>query len=125
MDNKHKRGSERLMAAWHARALTEESVREIASALEQSSATVLGAYVSGGASPTGVTLSLAYEGDDVPQCGNDIMFWLKWHLHHGGAGVRPPRIIINGIPFPDLVRLELDFGHVGPPANADVRTGAS
>jgi hypothetical protein len=114
-----KRGSERLMAAWHARALTEESVKEIAAALEASPATVLGANVIGGANPTGITLSLAYDGDDVPWCGNDILFWLKWHRSHGG-GVRPPRILINGTPFPDLVRVELDFGHVGAPGPADI-----
>jgi hypothetical protein len=114
-----KRGSERLMAAWHARALTEESVKEIAAALEASPATVLGASVIGAANPTGITLSLAYEGDDVPWCGNDILFWLKWHRSHGG-GVRPPRILINGTPFPDLVRVELDFGHVGAPGPADI-----
>ena len=115
-----KRGSERLMAAWHARALTEESVKEIAAALEASPATVLGANVIGGSNPTGITLSLAYDGDDVPWCGNDILFWLKWHRSHGGGGVRPPRILINGIPFPDLVRVELDFGHVGVPGPADL-----
>jgi hypothetical protein len=106
------------MAAWHARGLTEASVREIAAALEESPATVVGAKVVGGASATGVTVSLAYEGDDVPRCGNDILFWLKWHLTHGSVGVHPPRIIINGVPFPDLVRLELDFGNVGNPAVA-------
>jgi hypothetical protein len=42
-----KRGSERLMAAWHARALTDESVKEIAAALEASPATVLGANIGG------------------------------------------------------------------------------
>jgi hypothetical protein len=110
------RGSERLMAAWQARALTEESVREIAEALDGSPATVLGASVIGGAQPTGVTLSLAYEGDDVPRCGNDIQFWLRWLQKNGGGVIRPPRILINGIPFPDLIRIELDFGHVGPSA---------
>jgi len=37
--------------------------------------------------------------------------WLEWHQSHGGTP-RPPRIIINGIPFPDLVRMELELGHV-------------
>jgi hypothetical protein len=118
-----KRGSERLMAAWNTRALTEESVREIAEALEASPATVLGANVVGGANATGMTVSLSYEGDDVPLCGNDILFWLRWHIKNGGGGVHPPRIIINGIPFPDLLRLELDFGHVGQPGLADVGGG--
>ena len=107
-----KRGSEKILAAWQSRALTEESVREIAGAFEKSPATIEGATVVGGENATGLRLSLAYEGDDGPWCGNDILFWLKWHRGHGGV-VRPPRIIINGIPFPDLIRMELDFGHVG------------
>lgn len=106
-----KRGSEKLMAAWKARALTEESVKEIAQALAQSPATVETATVQGGKDATGVRISLSYDGDDVPWCGNDILFWFKWLRLHGGRP-RPPRIIINGTPFPDLVRLELDFGHV-------------
>jgi hypothetical protein len=108
------RGSEKLMAAWNTRALTDDSVKEIAAALDASPAKVVGANVVGGAQPVGLTLSLAYEGDDVPWCGNDILFWLRWHINHGGGGIHPPRIIINGIPFPDLIRMELDFGHVGP-----------
>ena len=115
MSKQDKRGSEKLMAAWKTRELTEESIREIAEALEKSPARVEGAKIVGGASPTGVQLSLRYEGDDGPSCGNDIQFWLKWHLQHGGA-VKPPRIIINGIPFPDLIRMELDFGNVAPVA---------
>jgi hypothetical protein len=111
MGNQGKRGSEKLLAAWKTRALSEESVREIATALEKSPATVEGANVVGGTNATGVRLSLRYQGDDVPQCGNDILFWLKWHIDHGGV-IRPPKVIINGIPFPDPVRLELDFGHV-------------
>jgi hypothetical protein len=110
MDTADKRGSQKLMAAWKARALSEESVLEIANALEKSPAKVERANVIGGASATGVQLSLSYEGDDVPRCGNDILFWLKWHISHGGV-VKPPKIIINGIPFPDLVLLQLDFGH--------------
>jgi hypothetical protein len=111
MAGTEKRGSEKLMAAWKARSLTEESVKEIAAALDKSPAKVEGVSVVGGASPTGVRLSLRYDGDDGPWCGNDILFWLKWHINHGGV-VRPPKIIINGIPWPDLVRMELDFGQV-------------
>ena len=111
MTGQEQRGSDKVMAAWKARALTEASVREIATAFEKSPATIEGAAVAGGEHATGLRLSLRYEGDDGPWCGNDILFWLKWHLGHGGVA-RPPRIIINGIPFPDLVRMELDFGHV-------------
>ena len=65
----------------------------------------------GGGNSTGVQLLLRYDGDDGPWCGNDILFWFKWHIKYGGD-IHPPRIIINGTPFPDLVRMELDFGHV-------------
>ncbi len=112
MNTSKKRGSEKLLAAWKTRTLTEESVFEIAKALDESTARVESANVVGGANPTGVQLALSYSGDDVPMCGNDILFWLRWHLKHGGE-VKPPRIIINGTPFPDLVRMEVDFGHGG------------
>ena len=112
MATKEKRGSEKVMAAWKARVLTEASIKEIAASFEKSPATIEGATFVGGERSTGLSLSLSYEGDDGPWCGNDILFWLKWHLGHGG-NPRPPRIIINGTPFPDLVRMELDFGHVG------------
>jgi hypothetical protein len=117
MAAKEKRGSEKLMGAWKARELSEASIKEIAGALDKSPAKVEGVNVVGGASATGVQLSLRYDGDDGPWCGNDILFWLRWHINHGGGVVRPPRIIINGTPWPDLVRMELDFGHVGDNAS--------
>lgn len=107
------RGSEKLLAAWKNRALTDESVNEIAGALENSPAVVEGVSVTGGRNATGLQLSLTYSGDDVPLCGNDLLFWLRWHRVHGGK-VGPPKIIINGTPFPDLVRVHLAFGDVGP-----------
>jgi hypothetical protein len=110
------------MAAWRARALTEEAVKEIASQLERSPAVVESADVIGGAAPTGVRVRLAYRGDDTPICGNDILFWLKWHRVHGGRP-KPPRIIIDGTPFPDLVQVELDFGHVSPPPTSELGGG--
>src|SRR4051812_37861271 len=109
------RGSAKVLAAWNARVLSEESVEEIARQFEESPAKVETADVIGGAQPTGMRVSVSYDGEDIPMCGNDILFWLRWHLGHGGV-VRPPKILINGIPFPDLVRMELDFGHVGDPA---------
>ncbi|MEO3715017.1 hypothetical protein [Roseateles flavus] len=110
------RGSEKLLAAWKARQLTEESVREIAQAMDKSPARIEEATVYGGANATGMRLSLSYAGDDVPMCGNDLLFWLKWHRTHGGE-VKPPRILIDGTPWPDLIRMQLDFGHVVQPAN--------
>jgi len=111
MAEKKKRGSDKLLAAWKARALTEESFKEIVTGLNETPGTIEGATVHGGSEPSGVRVSLSYDGDDVPWCGNDIVFWLRWHRRFGGT-VRPPRIIINGTPYPDLARVELDFGNV-------------
>jgi hypothetical protein len=115
-----KRGSDKLMAAWQSRALNDDSIREITAALEKSKAIVEGAAVYGGANPSGMRVTLRYEGDDVPTCGNDILFWLKWHIHHGSGGVKPPKILINGIPIPDIARVQLDFGQVGEQAPGGV-----
>jgi hypothetical protein len=112
MPKQEKRGSDKLIGAWKARTLTEASVMEIADALEKSPAKVEAAGMLGGGETTGIRVSLTYEGDDAPYCGNDIAFWLKWHLTHGGY-VRPPRIIINGTPWPELIRMELEFGNPG------------
>jgi hypothetical protein len=121
-ENQKLRGSEKLMAAWKNRALTDESVLEISRAIAESPAKVLGASVIGGANASGLQLSLGYEGDGVPQCGNDLLFWLKWHIKHGGT-VKPPRIIINGTPFPDLVKMELVFGNAAQPGGIDPEIG--
>lgn len=106
-------GSEKLLAAWKKRALTEEAVHEIAAELDRSPATVEKVEVIGGAHATGVKVTAAYTGDDVPRCGNDVLFWLNWHRRHGGR-IRIPRIQIDGIPIPDLVRIEFGFGDLGP-----------
>jgi hypothetical protein len=98
-----KRGSEKLIEAWNKRLITEESMREITEAFDDSKTNVESANV-------GVQLVLSYSGDDTPRCGNDIAFWLRWHMKYGGVVV-PPKIIINGIPFPDLVKMEIAFGH--------------
>jgi hypothetical protein len=120
------RGSEKLLKAWQSRALTEESIKEIAGALEKSPARVENVTVAGGENATGVQLSLAYEGDDGPRCGNDIQFWLQWLRKHGGGGVIvPPRIIINGTPWPELVTLELNFGQVNTATHAAPVSAAS
>src|SRR5262245_50081857 len=103
MDACGKRGSEKLLAAWKSRVLTEASVQELAASLEKSPAKVESVQFVGGLHASGLQLSLTYADDDVPRCGNDIAFWLQWLRRHGGAPVRPPRVIINGTPFPDLV----------------------
>src|ERR1041385_3844937 len=73
------RGSSKLMAAWKARAVSEEAFREIAASFEKSMGRIERAEVVGGESASGVSLTVSYSGDDVPTCGNDILFWLKWH----------------------------------------------
>ncbi len=111
------RGSDKLMQAWKARALSDAAVKDIADALDQSGAIVEGALVSGGgAAATGLRVQLRYEGEDTPRCGNDILFWLQWHRRFGGQP-RPPKVIIRGTPFPDLVRMELEFGRFEPLAD--------
>ena len=105
-----------MAAAWKARALTAEGVKEIDAALGASAATIEGARYHGGDNATGVSVSLSYEGEDIPRCGNDLEFWLKWHLKHGGV-VTPPVIIINGTPRPEFIRLGLNFGTVPEAVN--------
>lgn len=122
-DRQSKRGSEKLLQAWQARALTEASVREIAAGLDATRGTVVSAQITGGERATGMTVGLTYDGDDVPYCGNDIQAWLKWHRHHGGGPISAPRILIKGIPVPDVLHLELDFGQVGP-QRVDAELGA-
>lgn len=107
------RGSQKLLAAWKARTLSEDAIQEIAKQLESSPANVEKAQIVGGAHPSGVTLGLSYGADDSDGCGNDLNFWLHWHKKHGGV-IQPPRILIDGIPFPDVIRVELDFGQVAP-----------
>ena len=105
------RGSEKLLAAWRSRALTDDAVEEIGATLAESPGTIETVQVHGGAQATGISMSIRYDGDDVPWCGNDVLFWLKWHLRHGGV-LTPPKIIINGIPFPEELLMELVFGVV-------------
>lgn len=114
LTDQSQRGSEKLLRAWKTRVLNDDSVREIANALEKSPAKLEGCEIIGGENPTGLRLSLRYDGDDGPWCGNDIQFWIQWLLKHGGHGpvIVPPKIIINGIPWPEVVHMELNFGQV-------------
>lgn len=113
MNDEKCRGSAKLMDAWKHRALTEESVQEIAESLSKSPARVTAASVHGGADATGLSLTLNYDGDDIPRCGNDLAFWLGWHRRFGGV-VLPPRVIIKGTPRPDFLEIQLGYGHVAP-----------
>ncbi len=111
MGNEGKRGSEKLLAAWKSRSLSDESIRELATALEKSPAKVEGVQFTGGSDAAGLQLSLRYDGDDGPWCGNDLQFLLGWLRRHGVSG-GIPRVIINGTPWPDLVRLHVNIGDV-------------
>jgi hypothetical protein len=109
-----RRGSDMVMAAWKAR-LDDDQVAEIAKQFDDSPATVEKVTVHGGTGSTGATgmsLTLSYSGDDTPRCGNDIQFWLEFLRKHGGQIPDRIPIIINGIPYPEIVRVVLDFGQV-------------
>ncbi len=107
------RGSERVLAAWKTRALTDEGVKAIADGLSKSRGKIEAVEVGGGSAPTGMRVAISYSGDDVSWCGNDMTFWLNWLRKYGGVVAERPKIIINGKPWPDLVRVEFDFGRVG------------
>ena len=105
-----KRGSEELLEAWRQRAaIDDELVAELAQALQDSPAEVEDVSFSGGDHPSGARLSLAYSGDDIPICGNDLQ-WLLELLRKrkkvGGEIV----VIINGRPALDRVILEAALG---------------
>jgi hypothetical protein len=104
------RGSEKLLAAWSNRAISEVAVKEIIN--EFKTANIEGAEVFGGANPTGLSVELLYADDDIDRCGNDLSFWLRWQRKYGNGFTKPPKIIINGTPWPDLIRIKLDFGKV-------------
>src|SRR6187402_2798191 len=108
------RGSLRLREAWKHRVLTEEGIEAIAKSLDESSANVESVVFSGGDNATGVTMSLVYDADDIPRCGNDLASWLAWHRKFGGGGFVPPRIFTHGILNPELVRIVLTYGSTAP-----------
>lgn len=109
MDTPAQRGSEKQLDAWKSRTIREESFHEPADAPERSPAQVDGAFVTGGSSPSGHYLSLRCGGEDVPRCGNDLEFILRWiNRHHRGLSI--PCIVANGIPRPDLFRIDLRIG---------------
>jgi hypothetical protein len=110
------RGSEKLKFAWENRALTEQAVAEIGEALDASAGSVEQVRVLGGREAVGIEVSKRYAADDGDVCGNDIAFWLKWlGRHGGGGGYRPPKVIINGIPWPIEVLVTYTFGRAEAP----------
>ena len=106
------RGSAVLRQAWERKGfhLTDDMVGEIVDQLDVSPATVHDVRVTGGAMPTGISIDVSYEGDDVPWCGNDLSWLIAWHLKHQAPTVCIPRPLVDGIPFPDLIKATLHFG---------------
>jgi hypothetical protein len=102
------RGSERLMAALNNR-LTEESIGDIARILDASPGVVKDVQVHGSGQPSGVSVTSIYSGDDGGWCGNDLRNWFEWLRKHGGQP-KPPRIIINGTPWPEFITMMVTYG---------------
>ncbi len=106
------RGSEKLLAAWKARQLTDQSVQDIAEGLGKSSAEVHSIEFHGGARPTGVAVGLTYRDGTIEECGTDITLWLAWLRRYAAEVEFDRRILIDGV-WPDLLTVTLPFGNVG------------
>lgn len=105
------RGSEKLLTAWKERqALTDESVSQIAELLDSSPAEVESVEFHGGAEPTGVSLGLAFSGDDVELCPRFFKDLFEWLKTQPGRGPIVGDVIINGTPRIDLARVNLSIG---------------
>lgn len=105
------RGSEKLLIAWKERqALTDDSVGQIADLLDSSSAPVESVEFHGGAEPTGVSVGLAFTGDDVELCPRFMSDLLDWLKKNPPVGIVTGDVIINGKPRIDLARLNVTFG---------------
>ncbi|MGH9244269.1 MAG: hypothetical protein ACRD29_08115 [Acidimicrobiales bacterium] len=112
-DHEAERGSAKLLAAWTERrtVLTDDDLNEIAGELEQSPARVEDVRFFGGSETIGLAFSLAYHGDDVDWCGNDLGWLLRLKKKFGGYS-NPPVVIINGTPWPDFAIVAASFGEV-------------
>lgn len=106
---KYLRGSELVLQAWKNRQahLTEDFVKELSEILAQSPGKVQSVEFEGGAAPHAATLSIAYDGEDIPICGNDLRLLHKLTGKHGISG---PVVIINGVPALDRMNLEVQLG---------------
>jgi hypothetical protein len=95
---KRVRGSEKLLASWRQSA-SEGTAQSGAGKISRRK--TVGIAVAAGVLGAGVfpaSSASAYGGDDIPPCGNDILFWKKL-IPTGGSTV--PRVIWKGIPWPD------------------------
>ena len=112
------RGSARLLKAFEERGvvLSEDLVRGLAEALDGSEAKLGGAWVAPGTEPTGFGMSLAYDGEDLPRCGNDMQWLLELLRKYGTGGVPTIDVIINGRPRIDRALLLVSVGAIDPQA---------
>ena len=108
------RGSGRLLKAWQSGMihLSDEVVTGLSEVLDGIQGRVETAQVLGETTKQGVRLEVAYDTDD-PGCGNDVTLLLKKLHHLGGGEPVPIRIIINGIPAFDALRMTFEVGNVG------------
>lgn len=113
------RGSTRLLEAWETRSrhvVTDTDIKEIAAHLDESPAKVGHVVISGGDQPSGLGLALHYDGDDGPQCGNDLQWLIALLRKLGGIDWQPPVVIKNGQPAFERLTVLASLGVL--PANA-------
>jgi hypothetical protein len=106
------RGSAQLLDAWKAGVvhLDDTIVTGLSEVLNGIQGRVEGARVLGAEHAEAVSVDIAYDGEDVPRCGNDVALILR-HLGQVGGAV-PVHVIINGVPALDALRVTLEVGNV-------------
>jgi hypothetical protein len=104
------RGSAVLLTAWQSGVikLNDEVVTGLSEVLNGIQGRVETARVGEGRES--VAVEIAYD-EDTPQCGNDLSLLFRW-IHDAGGDI-PVRVLINGIPAFDSVRVVLEVGNVG------------
>jgi hypothetical protein len=103
------RGSAVLLKAWQAGVirLNDEIVTGLSEVLNGIQGHVETARV--GESRGAVAVEIAYD-EDTPQCGNDLNRLFRW-IHDFGGDI-PVRVLINGVPAFDSLRVLLEVGNV-------------
>jgi hypothetical protein len=104
------RGSAVLLKAWQSGVirLNDEVVTGLSEVLNGIQGRVETARVAEGREA--VAVEIAYD-EDTPQCGNDLSLVFRW-IRDVGSDI-PVRVLINGVPAFDSVRVVLEVGNVG------------
>lgn len=93
------RGSEKLRKAWAAReVVTEESVAGLAELLDGTAGTVESVQFHGGAQPSGVSLGVAFSGDDAELCPRFVKDLLGLLGGSRLPELTTATVLINGTP---------------------------